>query len=401
MIAGLSFVSPLSAQIAFFNIGSALQVPTGVSNNGIVVGTGGITPGNATNARAYRWSEATGAVSLGTLPGDAQSRAVGISADGSVIAGWSSPDSTVSSPVYRPFVWNSSTGMTDLGLPAGKNTALPSAISGDGSTVVGRGSITDDFHPETDAFKWTSSGGYELIGNFGHPSGDARGYSAATAVSHDGSVVAGSATTPTGWTIFRATPGGGMEDLGITGSQNRVTGMSGDGSTLIGLGFSRWTESGGLAPLANAYSDYYGLAMSPRGITFDGSIIVGGDDYDPLNAYSRPRREGFIWTVDSGPVAFTTVLTQDYGLGGLLSGWQYLNPFAISEDGRFVTGVGVYFGNVQTWVLDRGLNPPPISRPDGPPLPETPIPEVSSFGATAAAALLGLIAVRARRSKRP
>ncbi len=137
MIAGLSFVSPLSAQIAFFNIGSALQVPTGVSNNGIVVGTGGITPGNATNARAYRWSEATGAVSLGTLPGDAQSRAVGISADGSAIAGWSSPDSTVSSPVYRPFVWNSSTGMTDLGLPAGKNTALPSAISGDGSTVVG------------------------------------------------------------------------------------------------------------------------------------------------------------------------------------------------------------------------------------------------------------------------
>ncbi len=93
---------------------------------------------------AYRWSQATGVQTLGPnlLPGD-RSGASGISADGSVIVGFSRPLGPAA--FGRGFIWTEATGMLNLNAVAaaqGINTggvtmALPLAISADGLTIAG------------------------------------------------------------------------------------------------------------------------------------------------------------------------------------------------------------------------------------------------------------------------
>jgi probable HAF family extracellular repeat protein len=64
---------------------------------------------------------------LGTLPGVNFSQARGVSADGSVVVGWSN----------RAFRWTAAGGMEDLGTLAGGFGSVASDVSADGSTVVG------------------------------------------------------------------------------------------------------------------------------------------------------------------------------------------------------------------------------------------------------------------------
>ena len=74
-------------------------------------------------------------VGLGHLPGDTNSTATGVSADGSVIVGTSS-----SASGSQAFRWTAGSGMVGLGyLPGGTNSSA-TAVSGDGSVVVGTSS---------------------------------------------------------------------------------------------------------------------------------------------------------------------------------------------------------------------------------------------------------------------
>ncbi len=86
--------------------------------------------------------------------------------------------------------------------------ARADAISGDGSVVVG-GSLINVSGSE--AFRWTSAGGAVGLGDL--PGGDF--YSAATAVSADGSVVGGDSTGVSGIEGFLWTQAGGMVGIGI------------------------------------------------------------------------------------------------------------------------------------------------------------------------------------------
>ena len=98
---------------------------------------------------AFRWTTETGMVGLGFLPINGvitRSEARGVSADGSVIVGFSGTES-----ISRAVVWNSVSGMQDLNeiinLPSGWLLQNALGISDDGSVIVG-GGINPDGNEE-------------------------------------------------------------------------------------------------------------------------------------------------------------------------------------------------------------------------------------------------------------
>jgi uncharacterized membrane protein len=117
------------------------------ANGGVVFGSGYHSSSFNTNIEAYRWTQATGMVSLGRhLPeGDYESTsALGVSADGSVAVGYASLD-----PYNAvPFIWDAVNGMRNLqsvltneyGLDlTGWHLGTATDISANGLAIVGYG----------------------------------------------------------------------------------------------------------------------------------------------------------------------------------------------------------------------------------------------------------------------
>jgi uncharacterized membrane protein len=162
--------------------------PAAMSADGsVVVGTDYAT------ARAYHWTEATGAVDLGNLPGnDLNTFASDVSADGSVVVG------SVMVPLPtddygQAFRWTEATGMVTLG-PIQESDSHARAVSADGSIVVG--SHSDE------AFIWDANHGMRslydvLTGEYGL---DLTGWRLqwANDISADGTVIVGYGTNPAG-----------------------------------------------------------------------------------------------------------------------------------------------------------------------------------------------------------
>lgn len=120
-----------------------------VSANGSVI-VGSAVADSAGHFHAFRWTQATGMKDLGTLagalPGGTSSGASAVSADGTIIVGGSYIGAIGSSP-YLAFRWTEATGMlslTDLlaargiQLGAGQLLSAASFMSADGKIVVGR-----------------------------------------------------------------------------------------------------------------------------------------------------------------------------------------------------------------------------------------------------------------------
>ena len=137
------------------------------------------------------------------------------------------------------------------------------------------------------------------------------GLSTAVALSSDGTVVAGNLGSPTlGSQGFRWTRDTGTVRIGTFGSsqaQTTVLGMSGDGSTLVGVAAVapngqafRWTETYGLQPLPGSAA--YAASM-------DGSVIVGEAQLTPSSSAA------FRWTALTGLVELGNLSGED-GHGG-------------------------------------------------------------------------------------
>ncbi len=227
----------------------------------------------------------------------------------------------------------------------GNNVSIATGVSGDGSTVVGYALDGSGY----EAFKWTAGGGFtstgvparaptsviKLITNGPTP-----------AVSWDGSTIAGGNMLTD--QAFRWTEGGGEQPLGdlTAGSLSTATGVSGDGSVVVGFDESdtgtreafRWTESTGMV----------GLGSIPGGsddsqaneISADGSTIVGVSD--PTTEF-----HAFRWTTDEGMVAL-----EDYS-GNITSS----SAFDVSPDGKFIVGHAGIDGQVQPfrWTEAEGM----------------------------------------------
>jgi probable HAF family extracellular repeat protein len=190
---------------------------------------------------AVRWRIAipqgivTNVTDLGVLPGHSESFAYAIN-DADQIAGTSDPNSSLS---IRSFLHSPGNGMTDLGLGAiGTNVrALDINASGLVAGYLG-----------LEAFRWSSTGGAELLGT---PDGWAHSF--AFAINASGQV-AGNASSAShnAEVVARYTDGTGWEALGGTGQRN------------VGNGINQWGDVVGTGSLSSLrrgliYTDNLGL----------------------------------------------------------------------------------------------------------------------------------------------
>ena len=147
--------------------------------------------GPSTPFHAFRWTEASGPVDLGTLnPANdvtLSSFATDTDRSCSVVVGFSDDAAGL---VQHAFLWTAAAGMTDLGAPGGPSRASRAlGTNADGSVVVGDGEFADASAAggfRRSAFRWTGPAGFQDVGVL-----EPGSFSLATAVSADGSVVVG------------------------------------------------------------------------------------------------------------------------------------------------------------------------------------------------------------------
>jgi probable HAF family extracellular repeat protein len=165
-----------------------------------------------------------------------------------------------------------------------------------------------------------------------------------TGVSGDGSVVVGTSGYDTlgygyFYQAFRWTAGSGMVNLGylLPGGyrESLASGVSGDGSVVIGNGF-RWTAGTGMVGLGHLPGGTY---SSPNGISADGSVIVG-------SASSTSGNQAFRWTAGSGMVGL-----------GYLPGSTNSSANGVSADGSVVVGTSSSGSGSQAfrWTASSGM----------------------------------------------
>lgn len=264
------------------------------------------------------------------------SYAFGISADGSVVVGETkSPNSEVG----EAFRWTSSGGMQLLGdlAPGGIFVSSSTSISGDGSTVAGFASNSDN---NLEAFRWTSGGGMVGLGDL---TGNVA-LSIAYGISSDGSVIVGRGIGASGAEAFRWTGGGGMVGLGdLPGSTfySEAHGVSGDGSIVVGLSESsngteafRWTSGTGMIGLGDLSGGTF--HSEANAISADGSVIVGYGMTETFGA------QAFRWTLEGG-----MEVLGDGELGNS-------EALAISADGSVIVG-GIGAIDAFVWTEAGGM----------------------------------------------
>lgn len=320
--------------------GTFSSTATGVSNTGIVVGTGN----SATGQEAFVWSAAGGMVPLGMMPGFTSSRGGDISADGTTVTAWSVVGNNP--VIFEPFIWTSGGGREGLGAyPSHWFPEIDAAgISADGTVIVG---TAQKLAGGTEAYYWTRETGYVPIGDL--PGGDER--SGATAVAKVGSeiIVVGSGrdTSPgVGPKPFIWTSSTGMNKVPGT-TTGEIRDISSDGSAIVGGGtpfvsingvFTRFNSSLIDGPLgfqgfntAVAVSDY-------------GQRVVGNGDY-----YQQSSQNGFVYEADGGMQRLHNVLVS---LNVDMTGWSNLSISDMSPNGRYIIGRGTRDGVSEAFLVD-------------------------------------------------
>ncbi len=332
------------AQLRFQGIGvlpgsgdPAFSIARAVSANGmVVVGSSS----SAIGVEAFRWTEETGIVGLGSLPSGVGSLAEGVSRDGSVIVGRGA--SSESEPNPQAFRWTSEEGMVGLGdLPGGFFISGASGASGDGAVVVGG----SDAGSDPGGFRWTAETGMVPLG----PSCSEVAFEAgtATAISDDGLVVAGIG----GWCAgggsraYRWTEEGGAVGLGVIPftDWSRASDVSADGLVVVGWGSDggisdeafRWTTQSGMVGLGDLPG---GLEDSLAfGTSRDGSIVVGMGCVAGGGIFCSDS-DPFIWDIHHGMRNLQEVIEDVYGYD--LGSWELNSASGVSADGLVIVGNG-------------------------------------------------------------
>lgn len=326
--------------------------------------------GSATSAgRACRFGPG-GPLDLGVLPGADRSIAFGLSDGGDVACGISF-GGTVSPE--RPFRWTASSGgALPLDPPVSYAALHAEAMSGDGQVAIG--SVTPDFMGGAQfAVRWVGGGLLQAL-----PSPPSASWTAAGAISADGSVIVGGAGAPSGFgsdavrwesgLVERLDPAPGV----VFAVANAVTR---DGETIVGTadvtGFGddrpfRWTRATGMVVVGTDLPPGY-AAAGARDVSDDGSILVGV----LVDAASPGQDRGFRWT-DSG----------GYEVLPPLAGHDESMAEAVSADGSVIVGRSrtVGAGDVEAvrWVGGRSV----IGQAQGTAVP-------NSTGAAAGISALG------------
>jgi len=255
---------------------------------------------------ALRWTQATGPLDLGTLdsPNSASrtSFATDTNQDCSVVVGLS--DVTANGATQHAFRWTLS-GMIDLGTPPnGGPNSRAFGVSSSGTVIVGDAEFSDPNNlvsgKSRKAFRWTQAGGFQSLGDL-----QPAGLSIASAVTGDGTVVVGQASTNSGSSAFRwvlPTPPAQpvMQPIALLPghTQGAATAVSDNGKIVVGMSNAtlmqnggpvsgwtqgtafRWTQANGTKELRQILSDsgvdMTGISLvSVTGISPDGQWIQG------------------------------------------------------------------------------------------------------------------------------
>lgn len=316
----------------------------GISGDGSVIAGAGCV--SSVSTEAFRWTAAGGYQPLGDL-GGGSSDARAASFDGSVVVGQST-DATGTPRAYR---WTAAQGMVALPLlPAGTFGNEADSVTDDGTMAAGGNAW------------WKTSG---QTGNFGN-CGDAQIPLAMADLSADGSVAAGSGPHGTPFMgdffhAYRSTPTGNCQDIDPVGNRNSdADGISANGQVIVGemqiggpyLAF-RWTASTGMVNLG----DLGGGLSRADATNGDGSVVVGNS----LTTSSSGSAHAFVWTARCGMLDLQTALKNQGAK--IPSGWILQTATDVSEDGTVITGWGVSpplpgssFGQTEPW---RAILPAP------------------------------------------
>lgn len=240
-----------------------------------------------------------------------------------------------------------SPAITNLGVLPGATISRASAISGDGSAIAGGCYFPDG---RERAFRWTSSGGMQDLGVL---PGCTASYG--LGISDDGLTVVGDSAAVVGDSrAFRWSAATGMQELGGLPGAAWVSacGVSGDGSSVVGYCFTSegptrgylWTSRGGTIDLGAWPGGYDSFAEA---ISADGSTVVGSA------TDAEGGGGGFRWTAAAG--------MED--IGSLSQGpMRFSAGIAVSHDGSVVAGMSYLadgdfsaYPRAIRWTADGGM----------------------------------------------
>ena len=290
--------------------------------------------GQFTPVHAFRWSQATGPVDLGTLdpPNNASrsSFATDTNQDCSVVVGFS--DLTPGGATQHAFRWTSA-GMVDLGAPAnGGPNSHALGVSSNGTVIVGDADFPANAFSRKGAFRWTGGSFTDLI--------PGTTPSLATAVSADGTVVVGQVGTSTASSAFRwTTQTQTMQPIGPLSGHTTAgaTGVSDNGKIVVGisnpdflqyrgpvLGWNqgtafRWTQATGTKDLrqilVDGGVDMTGITLvSVTGLSRDGQWIQGAATTPQTGQGETVAYVAHVCDADIGGPCSTTGGTAPYTL---------------------------------------------------------------------------------------
>lgn len=295
----------------------------------IVVGTMRTPIGLQTEA--FRWTKETGLVGLGDLgSGQVDSGAITISQDGTTIAGYATPEDE-----HVAIRWSERLRMERVvSSESSIQITAATGVSHDGSVIATYGPCCSA--PGPDLFRWSEDSGFTLLQ---HPSGGSPGR--VRDISADGSTLVGSVTTGSRSSAVlwredgaieilvpgRSGPNGGAEAIGVSSDGSVVAGDV--GRIPNGAEAFRWTSDEGVTMLGipDGFTDTAVLGLSP-----DGSTVVGYL-WDEVTALSYAA----IWREDRGWEMVRDTLEQR---GVSIDGWHLDHVYAASSDGRMVAGNG-------------------------------------------------------------
>ncbi len=306
---------------------------------------------------AFRYNmETEEMLDLSAARPDESSVARGVSNDGAVVVGWfkSTPDAS-----QLAFRWTEATGLVSLGGLTPDGYSLAYDVSLDGKVIVGEASSVPpapgEFSHGT-AFRWTEADGMVDLGGL-----EPGRFSSAEATNGDGSVVVGIASTALGGRAFRW-ESGIMTDLGTVGSdtQSMATSVSADGSVVVGISSDdfitdggssiqysdashafRWTAATDTQDLnvlaADAGVDMDGITMiSATYVSADGTLISGA----AFTPESPDERTAYVLRYED----------ETTGADGISAGFEDLTLSA--TDGGGGTGGG---GSVDTFTETQAM----------------------------------------------
>lgn len=304
---------------------------SGVSEDGlVVVGSGESVFGGVDEA--YRWEDGQ-IEGLGFLPVGTESDATDVSANGAVVVGIGVPHNPEENP-FLAFRWTETQGMEALGVLRSDGTGFSDAyaVSDDGTVVVGDASSDNGI---IEAFRWSQSEGMQGLGDL--PGGTFN--SNAFGVSADGSVVVGSSEAENGRDLaFIWTEADGMQPLFSGGTDNATAvDVTADGSVVVGTTFPadnsrseafRFTPGNreDLGDLPGG--DFRSVA---RAISADGTIVVG-------TGHTDDGFEAFVVSQFGVMLNVKDVLEEGYGLD--LTGWTLTEATDVTHTEAGVTIVG-------------------------------------------------------------